>query len=86
MKQEQSHKETSKVSGDSATQNSLEKGLAEIPNDRGDRFSRAINVALADQKQKIKEWLIMNRQGIVDVNIFESWIRLFDKDFEDLKP
>ena len=32
---------------------SLEKGLAEIPNDRGDRFSRAINVALAYQKAKI---------------------------------
>jgi hypothetical protein len=61
-KQEQSHRETPSVSGDSATQNSLEKGMEQYNKCEEKTLRRdtekSILVALADQKQKIREWLI----------------------------
>ena len=72
MKKEQSHRETLSVSGDSATQNSLEKGVIKLksfvcepktlPRDHNtfnlDDCEQAIIVALADQKAKILTILV----------------------------
>ena len=88
---EQSHRETPSVSGDSATQNSLEKSNIRFVC-LNEAICPIIPQRLADQKNKIREWKnkierlmnLYNENIIFRDKLREEWLVL-KKEFEELK-
>ena len=96
---EQSHRETPSVSGDSATQNSLEKGVIKLksfvcepktlPRDHNtfnlDDCEQAIIVALADQKTKIRELIKNTRDNVTQRDSAQFVLIRLLREFDELK-